>query len=143
MSKFKAGQRVWSVLDGWGTVVRCEGSRSDYLILVKHDNGDSDQYTEEGNWRKEDLRPILFLDEPKEWPDPPAPIPDMPIDTPLWCKNREGAPWLPVHFAGVKDGKVSVFSWGLTSHTGAPDATFVPYEWSLTKPISKETTDAN
>ena len=143
MSKFKVGQRVWSIMDGWGTVDSCESGVAQYPIGVRYDNGEHVLYTKEGKWRGNDLRPILFLDEPKEWPDPPAPIPDMPIDTPLWIKGPSSPKWWPVHFAGIKDGKVTVYHSGLTSHTAKPSETFVPIEWSLTKPISKETTDAH
>jgi hypothetical protein len=144
MSKFKVGQRVWSVLDGWGIVEHSSTVKKEndnYPVCVRFDNKQTEHYTGDGKWREFDLRPTLFFDEPKEWPDPPAPLPDIAIDTPIWC--RWGGKWVPRHFACIINNKVSVFANGKTSHTAAICDTSTADEWSLTKPISKETSNAD
>jgi hypothetical protein len=106
LNMFKVGQRVWSVQDGFGKVFRIDvGPRDKYPVVVKPDNSESrsvDYYTLDGKFDVKDLRPTLFLDEPKDWPNPPAPpepLPDLAVDTPVWVNFGLNGEWYARHFA--------------------------------------------
>lgn len=63
---------------------------------------------------------------------------NVPVDTPIYVRDNEGAPWIRRHFAFYKEGKVYAFADGLTSFTSK--YTNLPYtesEWNYAK-LAKE-----
>ena len=39
----------------------------------------------------------------------------VPVDTPIYVRDREDHPWRPRYFAGLEDGLIGVWSGGATS----------------------------
>lgn len=55
---------------------------------------------------------------------------DVPIDTPVWVKQKSDSTWEPRHFAGVsRMGKPNVYPEGKSSHTCVDDT---PNYWDVT-----------
>jgi len=65
MSDFKVGQRVWSFIQGWGTVTNTEIDETTYYpILVQYDDGDQDTFTKEGERALSERRTLFFKEIP-------------------------------------------------------------------------------
>lgn len=115
--KFKEAQRVWSPMNGLGTVEAIREDRS-HSVVVHFDTGGMRSYTGSGRYFENDLLPTLFLDEVSPWPDPPAHRPDLKMDQPIWVRNDQSDAWLPKHFAGWdENNKVMAWCWNGTSHS--------------------------
>lgn len=65
----KVGDRVWSVLLGWGTVINVSNAGS-LVIHVKFDCGRNDNFSKKGYRLSDDVYPALFWDEVKITPPP-------------------------------------------------------------------------
>lgn len=86
MSEFKIGQRAWSVELGWGVIENT--SSVDYPFRLFGDSGRHTLYTRDGKVFVEHLRPTLFHDEPKDWPNPPPPPPPQTLKRPDWLLTK-------------------------------------------------------
>jgi hypothetical protein len=96
MKNFKKGQKVWSVRGGWDTIAEVnEGYK--YAITLSSGM----EFTIEGKFFTGDLRPTLFHDEPKDWPDPE---PSIEIGTPILVKIDGW--WVVREFRGIYEGRV-------------------------------------
>lgn len=120
--KFKEGQRVWSSKRGWGVISIISNAKG-YPLLVDFDDGPKESYTIDGRDWLNDLLPTLFLDEVKDWPDPPAPRPDLEVDQPIWVRCLSEGKWKKRHFCRWSvNGKAVCFSKGRTSWTDTEEA---------------------
>lgn len=63
---------------------------------------------------------------------------NVPVDTPIFVRDNEDAPWLRRHFAFYKEGKVYAFADGFTSFTSKDhDLLYPENEWNYAK-LAKE-----
>ena len=63
---------------------------------------------------------------------------NVPVDTPIFVRDIEGAPWLRRHFAFYKEGKVYAFADGFTSFTSEYTSLLhTESEWNYAK-LAKE-----
>lgn len=90
----KVGDRVWSVLCGWGVVVDIDTSH--YPVDVNFDAGSCDCFTFEGKQEIRDTSPALFWDEIKIVP-PPRPKRKV-------TKTLEG--WINLYPGGSTSGNL-------------------------------------
>ena len=131
---FKAGDRVWCALTGqWATLQGNPGSKA-FIV-------DGWAYDELGRIHGRDGFPLLFHNKinPEDWPQPPAPLPDLPVDAPIMVKDFSG--WCKRHFARWENGKAACWANGLTSFTSQVWATSSWKEWRL--PTDEELTCPN
>ena len=123
-SKAKVGDRVWSLLHGWGTVDENVKDQR-YSVYVKFDNGREDTFTNCGRNMTFHANPTLFWDKVKITPPPPK----LEVDTPILVKDGDDEDWRPAHFARFPSEGVLTWMGGRTSHT-AGDAVFWE-QWKL------------
>lgn len=114
MKPFKVGQKVWCVQFGWDEI---ESINDDdiYPILLKRSKH---SFTLDGKFMTDQKRPILFHDEPKDWPcpdPPPPPLPDFKVDQPLLVRDCTSGSWKLRYFAKFDNGKVQCWGDGKTS----------------------------
>ncbi len=79
-SNAKVGDRVWSVANGWGTIIRIDLNR--FPIVVDFTNSVRSCYTKEGIFTPNDAIPSLFWNE-FEIPEEAyiRPLPKLDVDT--------------------------------------------------------------
>lgn len=136
MNKFNVGDRVWCCMFGWGEVTR----RTNFLLYVKFDKSLQRHaenivvFTPDGKYSSDDLKPILFHDEVKDWPNPPKQFDwtKVPVDTPVWVRQNNDEHWVERHFSNYKNDKFYCWDDGKTSHTEKYKTNWK--EYSLTKP---------
>lgn len=74
----------------------------------------------------------------EEYEEPEIDWNKVPVDTPIYVRDRKNAEWLPRHFAGYKRGDVWAWNGGETSHT----ATMMEVsKWELAKLAEPEEED--
>ena len=126
-SDAKEGDRVWSLTEGWGTIIDHFLSRTEYPLTVEFENGELKTYTLWGRFRVKDLNPTLFWDEVK-FEVPEKPLPKLEVDTKVlvWCKGDELK--LKRHFSHFKNGDCHTFDGGRTSWTGGSTSAWDNWE---------------
>jgi hypothetical protein len=60
---FKIGDRVWSLVSGWGYVISLCGMVKDFPIVVMFDGGNTESFTEDGKDGCDNPQPILYHNE--------------------------------------------------------------------------------
>jgi hypothetical protein len=114
----KPGDRVWSVIHGWGTA-----SLHDqwHLIKVRFDAGPVYSFTYCGRFFRSDMNPTIYWDEIQfEAPERPRPkLPHLAVDTPVLVRDSgDNEKWYPRHFHSFdKDGRIHAWANGCTQHT--------------------------
>ena len=113
----KVGDRVWSLTEGWGTIIERLLFRTEYPLTVEFENGELKTYTLWGLLQIDDLNPTLFWDEVK-FEIPVKPLPDLEIDTKVlvWACSSESK--VKRHFSHFENGALRAFDRGHTSWTG-------------------------
>ena len=112
----KIGDKVWSLTEGWGTIIDRFRSRAEYPLVVEFENREQKTYTLWGLLHYKDLNPTLFWDEIKI-EAPQKPLPDLEVDAKVlvWDSKRELA--RTAHFCCFEDGKIYTYRSGRTSFT--------------------------
>ena len=123
----KVGDRVFSLLNGWGTVDEVEMGHSSYPISVDFDSGKIDRFTSCGKCMVFHSNPVLFWDEVKITP----PEKPLPVDTPILVRDDDDEEWQPAHLARFTHPGVMTWMGGKTSHTTLDGAEMSWDEWKL------------
>ena len=111
LPKFKAGDRVWSVLRNCWVELQREG---DELF------DGAWYYTKGGSLLgSENPIPMLFLSEvkPEDWLQPEPPRPNLEVDAPVMVRDDNNTHWVRQHFADWDDAKICCWGNGCTSFT--------------------------
>ena len=116
----KSGDRVWSVIHGWGSV-SLQHADQRYPIKVSFDAGPVHSFTCCGRTISSDMFPNIYWDE-KEFEPPEQPRPKLPhpaVDTPVLVRDSgDNQEWYPRHFHSFgKDGRIRAWNNGCTQHT--------------------------
>ena len=127
-TKDQVGTRVWSFVNGWGTITEIDRSKPVYPVLVHFDTNTDDRFTPAGLSNKLDSYPTLFYDEIK-YTIPPKPLPRLEIDTKVivWDFSNEKYKRYFSHFG--EDGRIRAFKNGATSWSEI--VTFPYANWEL------------
>ena len=116
--EFKVGDRVWSLLFGWGTVKE-KKCKDDYPIKVVFDSGRHESHTFDGFWSISNKNPSLFFaNQGKIEFDTDEPI-ELVDGQPIWVRDVDGQEWLERHFRRHGDSGVGVYCYkgGRSKHT--------------------------
>lgn len=129
----KTGDRVWSVIHGWGTASLEHGQ---YPIIVRFDAGPVYSFTRCGRLLPSDMNPAIYWDEIQlEAPERPKPkLPHLAVDTPVLVRDScDNEKWYPRHFHSFdKDGRIRVWANGCTQHTARTEDCHGTWdEWKL------------
>ncbi|HUH58245.1 MAG TPA: hypothetical protein VL020_07035 [Pseudomonadales bacterium] len=129
-SDAKAGDRVWSLTEGWGTILERFRSRAEYPLVVEFDNRSQKTYTLWGLLHYKDLNPALFWDEVKiETPEKPLPALEVDTKVLVWVDPEQK---YKRHFSNFKNGQIYTFSRGRTSFTKLYDDSVIEWpNWEL------------
>lgn len=125
----KVGDRVWSITNGWGKVIRIDHG-FDYPLIVKNDVGWCNSYTFCGYFIKAHAMQILFWDEVKI-EAPQKPLPELEVDTKVlvWKNPNEKH---KRHFSHFKNGTIYTFDSGATSFSKLHENSITPWSyWEL------------
>ncbi len=107
----KAGDRVFDILRGWGTVAHVGD-----MVDVEFDSGVWGRLYPNGKLSPDDLHPTLYWAGVELPPPPNKPLPDLAVDMPILVTN--GREEHCAHFHSyAPDGGVYVYAYGRTSHT--------------------------
>ena len=118
----KVGDKVWSITEGWGTIIDRFRSRAEYPLVVEFENREQKTYTLWGRLHIKDISPTLFWDE-IEIKAPPKPLPKLEVDTNVVVWHNDGLKYHR-HFSHFdKDGVLYSFVDGKTSFTCVADTT--------------------
>lgn len=128
----KPGDRIWSMIDGWGTVVSLD-SGAEYPFEVKFDTGTCETFMYCGRCYKMDRNPTLYWDEIQfEAPERPKPeppkLPNLAVDTPVLVRDKDTY-WIPAHFAEWSGSRIKTWIGGKTSYTAQAKHSWD--EWKL------------
>ena len=85
----KVGDKVWSILDGWGEIVKI--TNEDFPIKVKFKNGSFESFITDGSKYYNNINPTLFWDEVKfEIPKltNTDKCEDVKIEYPIYKRNK-------------------------------------------------------
>jgi hypothetical protein len=108
------GDRVWSVLSGWGTLVRIDEGE-DYPFVVKYSDCSCRKYDEYGKRLNNDLNPELYWSEIK-FETPKKSLPDLEKDTRVIVWNGFLNDEHNAYFSHFdEDGRIHCFAYGATS----------------------------
>ncbi len=131
LSAAKVGDRLFVLKYGWCDVIDIF-PKNVYPVRVFHKGtGAALSCTWEGKEHVHDTNPTVFWDEVKIVPPrrPKRPLPDLPVDTPVFVGSGRGT---PQHFKAWGGGTIMItFRDGLTSHTGALEAGAYWGSWRL------------
>ena len=116
-SDAKAGDRVWSLIEGWGVVTARFRSHSPYPLNVEFDNCTSRTYTLWGLLHHKDCGPTLFWDV-IQIEIPVKPVPALKVDTKVWVWDASYDSKVKRHFSHFENGTLHAFGRGRTSWTG-------------------------
>lgn len=110
MNDFKVGQRVWSFIQGWGTVDELRDDLGEYYVGVKFDDAEYLYYTPDGQWAVGEKRSLFFKEIP------------IPADALV----------PPVEYLSLRKGDVVYFKDGdfgyVESTSNSNDSVFTYYE---------------
>lgn len=114
-SNAKAGDRVWSFIDGWGTVLYLDKD-ADYSVRVSFDEGYVQYFTQSGHLPVSPRqKPVLFWDE-VVFEVPKKPLPKLEVDAKVLVWNDDDTDKEPRHFSHFNEsGRIVVFADGTTS----------------------------
>ena len=136
--EFKVGDRVWSLIYGWGNVNEIDSKiGSEYLVRVVFDSGEWESYTVDGFWKIDHKNPSLFhANQGKIEFNTDEPIVD---GQPIWVRSEESFDWFPRHAKELgKAGGVFCHNNGTTKHSNETgDATFWQH-FRTTDPVLDE-----
>ena len=109
----KAGDRVWSITEGWGVIRERREPLYQYPLTVDFENGSYRAYTLWGRLYISDLNPTLFWDEVKT-ETPEKPLPQLGVDAKVivW---KDPARKYRRHFSHFSGGNICTFDAGATS----------------------------
>lgn len=124
----QVGDKVWSVLYGWGVVSEVSKG-SAYPLRAHFQGGVRRWYTSEGKQYKTHVSQILFWDEVKI-EAPKKPLPDLEVDAKIfvWDDPRRKFKGHFSHFD--ENGGICVFMDGRTSFSSECDTELWKY-WEL------------
>lgn len=112
----KAGDRVWSITEGWGVIRERRRPPTSYPLYVDFDNGNHKTYTLWGKYNYKDHGPTLFWDEVKT-ETPEKPLPQLEVDAKVIVWDQDGKKYNR-HFSHFdEDGRLFAFNYGHTSFT--------------------------
>ena len=116
-SNIKVGDRVWSMVYGWGIVNAVDQEDLQYPFRVVFTGGQEKWFTGCGREIINHLNPTLFWDEVKITPPAPPPT-GLKTDTPILVRDSGGGEWVKRHFHSFgKDGRIRAWSSGYSSYT--------------------------
>ena len=111
----RIGDRVWSIIDGWGKIVKT--AHGGLVMRVNFYDGGNDMFTVEGKRFPADKYPTLYWDEIK-FNIPDKPQPDLKVDTKVLVWGNEGDKKEVRYFKRFSEyGKIFCFPYGTTSST--------------------------
>ena len=119
--EFKVGDRVWSLLLGWGSVKRIDSNIEEaYPVYVVFDSGKGKCFTKHGIFHAVDKNPSLFhANQGKIEFDTDEPI-ELVDGQPIWVRDSETHEWKPRHSAHCAEGGGVYCYWnGRTKHSSA------------------------
>lgn len=137
MNKFNVRDRVWCCMFGWGEVTKTTTS----YISVKFDKFPHNHHIEniviftlDGKYSSDDIKPTLFHDEVKDWPNPQKPVDwnTVAVDTLVWVRDNLKQTWIKRYFSKYENNKFYCWGHGATSQTTYERILW--NEYSLTKP---------
>jgi hypothetical protein len=110
----RIGDRVWSIVRGWGTVVRISNAYT-YPLIVGYNDSTEGAYTFDGLANVDHINPELFWDEVKiEIPE--KPLQKLEVDTKVIVWNDDSSGEYNRYFSHLnEDGKIRCFADGTTS----------------------------
>lgn len=111
----KVGDRVWSLTEGWGTIIDRFSLYIYYPVAVEFDNGAYRTYTLLGRLYISDHRPTLFWNEVK-FDTPEKPLPQLEVDAKVLVWNNPNQKHRR-HFSHFSNGRIYTFDSGSTSFT--------------------------
>lgn len=129
----KVGNRVWSLTNGWGTVISAYDSSSCFPIHVQFDgdDGDSDSYMACGKLYEDDLNPTLFWDEIK-LDIPKKPLFKLEVDAKVLVWDKDGEEKHKRHFHSFSpNGEIVTWNEGRTSFTSKSHETTQWLKWGV------------
>ena len=113
-----AGSRVWSIIDGWGTIISSKQEENiNYSVEVDFDNGTSLFFHSDGKLAKSDINPTLFWNEFKI-PDEAfrKPLPKLEVDTKVIVWDWDIEEKYKRYFSHFdEEGRIHCFEGGATS----------------------------
>ena len=130
----KSGDRVWSVMYGWGTV-SLRHTDQPYPVVVNFDSGFSHSFTLCGRLITSDINPTIYWDEIQfEAPERPKPkLPHLEVDTKVLVRTAEDKPWTKRYFHSFNDeGKLCTWIGGATQYSATNPDFFTAWNyWKL------------
>ena len=136
-SNAKAGDRVWSFVDGFGEVV-WNALTSPYSVRVRFCGGAKISFTKQGKACPNDLHPTLFWDE-IVFEVPKKPLPKLEVDTKVlvWDVDKPKNKLVRYFCSFDASGRVVVFQHGTTSFS-CEGYTEIWSEWEVYKEHESE-----
>jgi len=139
-SSIKVGDKVWSIANGWGVVVKLDSFDVNYPITVHHENdGLVYVYTTDGKYMDKDSYPTLF------WSEFEVPkkafikhLQKLEVDTKLLVWEDENYKYKRYFAKYSNKGRVICYKYGLTSWTS--DVKDVS-EWNNWEVVEDDTTN--
>ena len=125
--EFKVGDRVWSLVFGWGVINDIKsGVGSTYPVVVDFDSGKRETFTEQKFYRISDKNPSLFhANQGKIEFDTNEPI-ELVVDQPIWVLIA--SKWMPRHVARQpKEGGVYCYRDGKSKHSSGGGVKYWKY----------------
>ena len=129
--EFKVGDRVWSLINGFGTVKDIVLEvESEYPVKVVFDSGIRTTYTADGFWHTNHKTPSLFhANQGKIEFDTDEPI-ELEDGQPIWVRDSERNVWRPRHFkCRSEKGGVYCYCDGKSKHGTAGEGSTM--RWKL------------
>ena len=99
LSKVKAGDKIWTIKDGWVEVIRVD--EDDYPIFAREEF-----YRVDGKLDENDKYPSAFL----EYPFKKQPIEKIEKDTLVWFRDRPTVFWMFGYYSHFENGKHYIFN---------------------------------
>jgi hypothetical protein len=116
--EFKAGDRVWDFVYGWGEVTTTDSKCENYPIKVKF-KYDNITYSFDGKRSNELNRTLFFAEIPIPESALKRPRPELKVDDRVLVRNSEDENWVPRYFAEWGSRKIGTWADGGTSWSRA------------------------
>lgn len=129
----KVGDRVWSYLDGWGTIIDTSFGQEGYSfpIRVQYSDSDTECYTTCGKLYNRNINPTLFWDEIK-FDIPDKPLPELEVDTKVLVWNNGESKYRGHFYSFTEDGRIRAWSNSTSSFTANSDDCYTLWpNWEL------------
>ena len=132
--EFKVGDRVYSLVYGFGTVKGIDSKNEmAYPVCVGFDSGREEGFKKNGLYTTAHKNPTLFhANQGKVEFDTDEPI-ELVEDQPIWVRNSGCRKWTARHFARhAQDGGVYCYWSGQTKHSSGNEASALRWDFFRT-----------